>query len=435
MAENLTFSTLQAILTETFQHLPDPRTGANTRYTMADAALGAFSVFFTQSPSFLAYQRDMQRRKGDNNAHRLFGVAHIPTDAQIRNLLDPVDPAHLRPPFWAILERLLADGEVAAALTEAGRWMVSLDGTQYFGSPAIHCPQCTVTERAEGTRYAHSALIPVLGRPGASDVLALEPEFIKPQDGAAKQDSEQRAAARWVARNGARLAAHRATVLADDLHCHQPFVELLRAQQLDFILTCKPSSHPTLYEEVALLDRLGAVGQREEHVGTAQGRERWTYRFAEHVPLREPPGARYVNWCELTVTHETTGEVRYHNAWATNWPVNAETVGAVARTGRARWKVENEGYNVLKRRGYCLEHNYGHGQQHLAAVLVTLVLLAFLSHTVLGRCDRAYQRVRAELGPRRTFFEDLRALTRYLLFASWEDLLRFMVVGLEIGPP
>jgi len=55
MAENLTFSTLQAILTETFQHLPDPRTGANTRYTMADAALGAFSVFFTQSPSFLAY--------------------------------------------------------------------------------------------------------------------------------------------------------------------------------------------------------------------------------------------------------------------------------------------------------------------------------------------------------------------------------------------
>jgi len=115
--------------------------------------------------------------------------------------------------------------------------------------------------------------------------------------------------------------------------------------------------------------------------------------------------------------------------------VNAETVGAVARTGRARWKVENEGYNVLKRRGYCLEHNYGHGQQHLAAVLVTLMLLAFLSHTVLGRCDRAYQRVRAELGPRRTFFEDLRALTRYLLFASWEDLLRFMVVGLEIGPP
>lgn len=435
MAESLTFGALQALLTETFRRLPDPRTGGNTRYTMADAALGAFSVFFMQSPSFLAYQRDMQRRKGNNNAHRLFGVAHIPTDAQIRNLLDPVDPAHLRAPFWAILERLMAEGAAAAALVEEGRWLVSLDGTQYFGSPALHCSQCTVTERAEGRRYAHSALIPVLARPGVSEVLALEPEFITPQDGADKQDSEQRAAARWVGRNGARLAAHRATMLADDLHCRQPFVELLLAQQLDFILTCKPTSHPTLYEEVALLDKLGAVGQVTERVGTARGAERWTYRFAEHVPLREPPGARHVNWCELTITREATGEVRYHNAWATNWPVNAETVGAVVRAGRARWKVENEGYNVLKRRGYYLEHNYGHGQQHLAAVLVTLMLLAFLSHTALGLCDRAYQRVRAELGPRRTFFEDLRALTRYLLFASWDDLLRFMIVGLEIGPP
>ena len=238
MTEPLTFGALQAILMETFRRLPDPRTGDNTRYTMADAALGAFSVFFTQSPSFLAYQRDMQRRKGDNNAHRLFGVAHIPTDAQIRNLLDPVDPAYLHPPFWAILERLMADGEVATALTEEGRWLVSLDGTQYFGSPTIHCPQCTVTERTEGTRYAHSALIPVLARPGTSDVLALEPEFISPQDGADKQDSEQRAAERWVARHGARLAAHRTTVLADDLHCHQPFVELLLAQRLVYKERC-----------------------------------------------------------------------------------------------------------------------------------------------------------------------------------------------------
>jgi len=31
----------------------------NKHYTVRDAALGAFAVFFTQSPSFLAYQRDM----------------------------------------------------------------------------------------------------------------------------------------------------------------------------------------------------------------------------------------------------------------------------------------------------------------------------------------------------------------------------------------
>ena len=41
------------------------------------------------------------------------------------------------------------------------------------------------------------------------------------------------------------------------------------------------------------------------------------------------------------------------------------------RAGRSRWKVENETFNTLKNLGYNLEHNYGHGKQHLATVLNT----------------------------------------------------------------
>ncbi|GAJ18588.1 unnamed protein product, partial [marine sediment metagenome] len=43
------------------------RTGNNTTYSIEDIALSAFSVFFTQSPSFLAYQTSMQQNKGNNN--------------------------------------------------------------------------------------------------------------------------------------------------------------------------------------------------------------------------------------------------------------------------------------------------------------------------------------------------------------------------------
>ncbi|MCP4378939.1 MAG: hypothetical protein GY794_22525, partial [bacterium] len=74
------------------ERFPDERTGDIT-YTMADAALGAFSAFFTQSPSFLDFQRTLQVAKGCNNALTLFGIEQIPTDNQIRNLLDPVPPS------------------------------------------------------------------------------------------------------------------------------------------------------------------------------------------------------------------------------------------------------------------------------------------------------------------------------------------------------
>ncbi len=67
-------------------------------------------------------------------------------------------------------------------------------------------------------------------------------------------------------------------------------------------------------------------------------------------------------------------------------------------------------------------------------VLLTLLLLAFLFHTALALSCRSYQAVRRELGPRRTFFDDLRALTRYMYFASWQQLLTFMYQQLEISP-
>jgi hypothetical protein len=62
------------------------------RYEVADAAMAAFSVFFMQSPLFLAHQQEMAERKGRSNACSLFGICNIPSDGQIGNLLDAVKP-------------------------------------------------------------------------------------------------------------------------------------------------------------------------------------------------------------------------------------------------------------------------------------------------------------------------------------------------------
>ena len=76
--EGLAFNHLVQALHQQLASLPDYRQGKNTRYTIKDAALGAFAVFFTQSPSFLAYQRTMQQAKGRSNAESLFGMGELP---------------------------------------------------------------------------------------------------------------------------------------------------------------------------------------------------------------------------------------------------------------------------------------------------------------------------------------------------------------------
>lgn len=115
--------------------------------------------------------------------------------------------------------------------------------------------------------------------------------------------------------------------------------------------------------------------------------------------------------------------------------MTADAVKPIAQAGRARWKVENEGNNVLKTRGYHLEHNFGHGQNCLAMTLLMLNLLAFLFHIVLELANDKYRLLRQALAARDRFFNDLQALTRYLIFHSWDDLMDFVLAGLELSLP
>jgi len=429
-----TFSRLVEHLRSVVERFPDARRGSETVYTMADAALGAFSVFFTQSPSFLDFQRTLQGTKGCNNAMTLFGIPQIPSDNQIRNLLDPVPPSALLPVFATVVEALHSAGHLEAYRAINGNLLVALDATRYFCSNKIHCPQCSLTQHANGTvTYSHSVATPVIVAPGNARVLPLEPEFILSQDGHAKQDCENAAAKRWLGQFAARYRPLGVTILGDDLYCKQPLCQAILGEGLNFILVCKADSHPTLYEWVSGLAATADVQTLTVERRRGKRIDTETYRFVNQVPLRDGEEALHVNWCELTTTR-ADGKLIYHNAFATNHGISAANVAEIVRAGRARWKVENENNNTLKTKGYHLTHNFGHGKQHLSALLATLNLLAFLFHTLLELLDTRYQCLRAFL-PRKTFFDDLRALTRYLCFDSWEALMAFMTRGLELQAP
>lgn len=429
MANTLTFDGLIGLLHGQLEQIPDHRTGKNTTYTIKDAGLAAFAVFFIQSPSFLAHQRQMFRAKGQSNAESFFGIEQIPSDNQIRNMLDPITLDQLCPLFWTILEALEQSGQMDSSRVLDDNLLISLDGTRYFSSQKISCQNCSHSTTGEGkTTYFHDVILPVLVTPGSKRVIMLEPEFIVPQDGHDKQDCEQTAAKRWLRRNAKHFTPGQATVLGDDLYCKQPFCELLLEKEFNFILVCKPDSHPALHEWV---DFTGVQERVVRHWNGRYGEIR-TYRYVHHVPLRRGDDALFVDWCELTITHETSGEILYRNAFATNYLVTEENVEAIVEAGRARWKSENESHNVLKTKGYHLEHNFGHGKENLASILLTLNLLAFLYHTILGHVSVKYQLLRKELATRKTFFNDIRALTRYFYFPNWAAMLEFMIEGLEL---
>lgn len=433
--ERLKFDSLIESLKEIAENLFDHRTGKNGKYEMQDAVLSAFSLFFTQSRSFLAHQRDMQRERGKNNANSLFGVFKLPSDQQIKNLLDPVPPNEFYPILENTFHLLNAVGALDDYRTAQGNLLAAWDGVYYFSSDKINCSQCRTQEHKNGTiTYAHVALATVLVGINQPVVFPLPPEFLTPQDGHDKQDSEIAAAKRWLEAYARFCRDNKIILLADDIFCHQPLCELLIEAGVEFLFVCKPDSHKTLYEWVEGLEITGGVEHLTSEIWNGKDHEISDYRIAKQVPLRDGDDALLVNFFECTIRHKKDQKVLYHNAFATRIDVTTETVEDYTEQGRARWKVENENNNTLKNQGYHFEHNFGHGSQFLSMTLLTLNLIAFLFHSVLSLMDLNYQLVRNSLGTRETFFDDIRALTRYLYFDSFQSLLAFMAERLEVLP-
>ena len=120
---------------------------------------------------------------------------------------------------------------------------------------------------------------------------------------------------------------------------------------------------------------------------------------------------------------DAAGKVTYRNSFVTNLDVTSGNVAELTDCGRARWKIENETFNVLKTKGSHLEHNFGHGKKNLSAVLVMLNLLAFAMHTMCGIVDELWRLARQKHGSRSQFFNMIATLTAFLIFASWQDFL------------
>ena len=431
------FETIIAAMKSKLGELPDLRKPSNgTKYAVLDAVLSAYSVFFMQSPSFLAHEQDRKREQGKNNLENLFGVHKTPTTNQIKNILDLIPPAEMGAVFWEVWEQLLKANYLEEFRGINGTFLCGMDGTEYHSSYTVCCEQCNRKQKGEQTLCTHNVIAPVLVAPGRSAVVSLEPEFIWPQDGSEKEDCEQNAIKRWVERNHHRFAPYTLTILADDLHSRQPTCQLLLEKKINFILVCKESSHPALYEELDLLSRLeGAVSTLQERVWNGRFHEVKRYRYASALPLRAGEDALRVNWCEVSVLNEQTGAILYKSAFITNFAITDKNVATIIRSGRARWKNENESHNTLKNHGYNLEHNFGHGDHYLSMILLCLNLLAFLTHTFMDISDTIYRAIRRELGSRKTFWDDVRALTRYHIFDSWSQLMLFMFSQLKLEHP
>ncbi|HEX7378214.1 MAG TPA: hypothetical protein VF278_13940 [Pirellulales bacterium] len=70
--------------------------------SLPDALMSGVALFALKDPSLLAFDQ----RRQDENMKRLFHIERVPSDTQMRTILDPVDPLELRPAFRDVFRQV-----------------------------------------------------------------------------------------------------------------------------------------------------------------------------------------------------------------------------------------------------------------------------------------------------------------------------------------
>lgn len=423
MRKHLSADALVHSVQSSFAQVSETRQGKPV-IPMVDALMSAFAMFSLKSPSLLAFEH--RRVEQEGNLKRIYKMKTIPSDTQMRTILDPVPPSELRPAHNTLLAAVQrGKGLEDLRYLEEG-YLLALDGTGLFSSEKLFSEFCLEKTSSNGkTLYYQQMLGAAFVHPERREVLPLIPEIISRQDGTAKNDCELNASRRFLPQLRLEHPHLEVVVTQDAISPNGPYIRFLKEMDCRFILTVKETDHAHLFSRFAAAIKKGQAG--ELILDDPKDPEKLHYfRWVNQLPINASHEDVLVNLLEYL---EVNGQVTKRFCWVTDIALSAENVYRIMRAGRARWKIENETFNTLKNQGYHLEHNYGLGTQYLSMVFVKIMMLAFLVDQIQQLCCPLFQAVLKKSRSKRNLWESMRSLFLCLKLESMEMLYRALLHG------
>jgi hypothetical protein len=326
-----------------------------------------------------------------------------------------------------MVQRLLRMKALDAARLQ-GRPVLVIDATGLICFHRRHCAHCLVQRHGKKTVYLHQVLEAKLLGP-AGLVVSLGSEFIDNADAGdvtgrsaeeVKQDCELKALARLAPRIKKSYPQLRFVLSGDSLFGCGPVFALAQQFGWSFVITFKEGRTPALWREFRALLPECPENSLTRTWGDGRVQE---FRWVGHLDYQDSAGRSWkLNALECT---ETTPEAKQYFAWLTALPVNRKTVEEIAQKGgRARWKIENEGFNRQKNSGLNLQHVYSTDPVKWKAYYL-LLQIAFILVQLLER-GSLLRRLADEFGrPVGKLFGSLKNIGRRLLeslrFLSWAE--------------
>ncbi len=414
-----------------FETVADGRRQASCDYSMADTLMSAYAMFATKAPSMLAFEDRLRELR----IEKPFKIKKVPSDTQMRDILDGIDIEPLNEAFADLFWELQRSGKLRKWLFDGQYYLIAIDGSGYFCSDDISCKHCLVRRVNGKDQFYHQVVAAVLVHPSTRQVIPMAVEPIIRSDGDTKNDCERNATKRLLKRLRKQHPKLNMLVVEDGLSSNAPHIADLKEAKMHFLLGAKPGDHAYLFEQATEAMSRDACRTESTEAANSKTKTRTETQYVEDLSLNKSNADVRVNFLQHFEFDNQDLEVVKRFSWVTDIDLSKKVLDPYQGAGRCRWRVENETFNTLKNQGYCLEHNYGHGSDNLTTVLALLMFLAFAVDQIQEACCDLFVAAMKRTGRRVRLWESIRSHLRHFEFASFAELYTAIAAGTLTKPP
>ena len=318
-------------------------------------------------------------------------VAHHDT---VEYLLCGLGPGQMHKVRHKMINRLIRMRALEKYRLLGKYYMIAVDGTGHMTFSKRHCPHCLTRQSNGKILYYHNVLeAKIITDTGLA--LSVETEFILNSDGATKQDCELAAFYRMAKRLKKHFPQLNICLVLDSLYAAGPVMDIAKDYGWKYIITFKEGSMPDRYDEFRRLKELCTDNTAEDNCGGVSQKYSWVNGI-DHKG----------NSFDALELLEKAPDKNTRFVFMTNIDVRKNNIVKIAKGGRLRWKIENEGFNVQKNRGFNLEHPYSQNETAMKN-LYLLLQIAHMISQLMEKGSLLKQKVQKVFGSATMLFEQL----------------------------
>lgn len=212
---------------------------------------------------------------------------------------------------------------------------------------------------------------------GKGMALSIGTEMIKNEDGMIKQDSEINEFKRLAIKLKKKYPKLKIRILGDSLYACEPMIKICNENKWEYIMVLKEERLRSVMEEY-----LELVCQEKDNIVFEENeKEIKVYQWVNGID-----NEKYTTNILEEITYSKISKEQTKWIWITNREITSRNVKILAKTGRKRSYIENQGFKEQKSGCFHLEHVYSKNY-HAIQVIYLLIQIAHMILQLIEHSD------------------------------------------------